>query len=560
MNTKFGTGLCRFANTRHLGWGVSFTMGLSRVRPPPGATACKPTTQQDYSFTACLPWCSNNVATNCVRCKCQACPFCAPWLLIRPHPSLQPPALVPPPIIQPPTKLAIQGQLQLHTAFSPPSLTTIVRRRPPTALTTLPYPSSSPPPPLGSEGSDHGLCSALRPASLVVGDSVSSQFFRALSELLGARRSGKEGRFAIPEKCHGAGCSALRALPPYAQVALVCNRSVWLAYIRNDWLDVAPSYPVPDGHHMWHCAHEVEELSPELQIALRRTTYLCGPPTPRHIVCGQATSSTAATAPKRLCVAPNSTPTPACASTCSLATQNFSCGSAADVCRGCNAAWSISTLCRSVGDRSAFCALTDSLHHGGPRDESAHFHTAHCQPWSSQSMLRMFRVLILNAGAHRMPTDAYRSKMRHVGEVVRRQLSDNPDSVAVFRTTVPGFAGCEKTQTSPPHATLAAAEAHLAAHPFYEQHAFVPLFNRIATAEMQRAGGRVLDVYPTSVLRRDDRAGTMTYGGLTDCLHYRHPYLNTSLRTWARLLGEDLQRAKQRPTGGARGDHDGRER
>ena len=528
-------------------------MGIPRPRLPHGATACKPTTPLDYSFTACLPWCSNNVATNCVRCKCQACLFCQQLsipIVKRPTPPPKAVAWAPPP---PPQPSSILVEARLHPTAAalsnmlPTPMPTIIRPRPTATAKRTSFPSSSSPP-SASDGTELRLCSSLGPASLIVGDSVSSQFFRALSELLGAvRRSGREGRFAIPEKCHGAGCSAIRALPPYAQVALVCNRSVWLAYIRNDWLDVAPSYPVPDGTNMWHCAHEVEELSPELQMALRRTTYLCGSPSARRIVCGQATSSTSSTAPKRLCVTPNSTPTPACASTCSLAIHNFSCGSLVDACQGCDAAWAIPSLCRSVRDRSAFCASTDNLQ---LHDESTHYHTAHCQAWSSLSMLHGFRVLILNAGAHRMPVHAYGSKMRHLGEIVRGHLRANPDSQVVFRTTVPGFSGCERTQNSPPHPTLAVAEAHLATHPFYDQHIFVPVFNRIAATEVQRAGGRVLDVYPTSVLRQDDRAGTITRApyegqGLTDCLHYRHPYLNTSLRMWARLLADNLHRAAQ---------------
>ena len=38
----------------------------------------------------------------------------------------------------------------------------------------------------------------------------------------------------------------MRALPAYAQRARLCDGNLWLAYIRNDWTDVALSYRVSD--------------------------------------------------------------------------------------------------------------------------------------------------------------------------------------------------------------------------------------------------------------------------------------------------------------------------
>lgn len=156
-------------------------------------------------------------------------------------------------------------------------------------------------------------------------------------------------------------------------------------------------------------------------------------------------------------------------------------------------------------------------------------------------MLRAFRVLVLNAGAHRIPAEAYRRKMRQLGGLIRTLGSG-----VVFRTTVPGFCGCNETRSAPPLASVQEAEAYLEAHPFFDQHAFVPAFNRIAAAEVRRAGGRVLDVYPSSILRLDDRSGSRAQhqGGhaaaVMDCLHYRAPLLSSSLRSWARMLGESL--------------------
>jgi len=318
----------------------------------------------------------------------------------------------------------------------------------------------------------------------------------------------------------------MRTLPSYAQTALVCNRSVWLAYIRNDWLDVAPSYPVPDGG-AWHCAREVNEYSPENRDALRKTTHLCGWPAPRSIQCNE-----------RACLVPGSTPTPACASTCSLAEHNFSCGSSKDPCAGCSSEWAIPTLCETVRDRAHFCASTEAG--VPPLPPSLLFHTAHCTPWSSLPMLREFRVLVLNAGAHRVPVEAYRFKMRKMANVIRGYLEQNREGVAVFRATVPGFSGCNETHDAPPHASVAIAEDYLEGHPFFEQHAFVPIANRIAADEVARVGGRYLDVYPSSILRLDDRAGTHTYNGGIDCLHYRYPLLSTSMLSWAQMLGESL--------------------
>ena len=40
------------------------------------ASACQPTSRDDSSFVACYSWCGNNLAANCPRCKCQACPLC----------------------------------------------------------------------------------------------------------------------------------------------------------------------------------------------------------------------------------------------------------------------------------------------------------------------------------------------------------------------------------------------------------------------------------------------------------------------------------------------------
>lgn len=354
-------------------------------------------------------------------------------------------------------------------------------------------------------------------------------------ELLGGNggghrpRKGKGSKDYTIDHCSGVGCTAVRSLPPYAQKELLCGGTVWLAYIRNDWADVAPSYPVPDGNY-YHCARNIEQFSRELRVALRKTTHLCVQPAPRSISCG--------TAP---CVNTSVPVSHACASTCALASQNFSCGaSRTDPCGGCTEAWSVPTLCDSIVNRSAFCSETDD---DAPQlTEGEEYHTAHCLPWSSLPMLRQFSVVVLNSGAHRVPPTAYRQQMRRLGNVVRAYMAKSNGGVAVFRTTVPGFARCNETRRMPPHPSVAAAEAYLAAHPFYEQHTFVPVANRAASEEVRRAGGLVLDVYNESVLRLDDRAGINTYRGGIDCLHYRYPLLNTSLVLWARQLGYALHR------------------
>ena len=363
---------------------------------------------------------------------------------------------------------------------------------------------------------------------------MSGQFYRAVVELLGGsnaqqrRRGGKVISAQSFEHCSGPGCNAVRALPAYAQKTLVCRGTVWLAYIRNDWADVAPSYPVPDGQQ-WHCARAIHQFSRELRVSLRHTTHLCGDPEPRSIACGSAP-----------CVGTSVPVTPACSSTCSLAVNNFSCGSRADPCAGCTAAWSVPTLCDSIVNRTAFC---DETAEGAPRlPESEEYHTAHCMPWSSLPVLRQFRTIVINAGAHRVPTAAYRQQMRRLSNVMRAYMARAEGGVAVFRTTVPGFSGCNETRNHPPHPNVEVAEAFLRQHPFYQQHEFVPVANRIAGEEVRRVGGLFLDVYPGSVLRLDDRAGLNTYRGGIDCLHYRYPLLNTSLELWARYLGYALHR------------------
>ena len=44
------------------------------------------------------------------------------------------------------------------------------------------------------------------------------------------------------------------------------------------------------------------------------------------------------------------------------------------------------------------------------------------------------------------------------------------------------------------------------------------------------------------ILRLDDRAGTQTSNAGMDCLHYRMPLLQTSLATWAQMLGALVHR------------------
>ena len=175
--------------------------------------------------------------------------------------------------------------------------------------------------------------------------------------------------------------------------------------------------------------------------------------------------------------------------------------------------------------------------------------TAHCQPWTSLHMLRHFRVLILNAGAHRVPIDAFRLHMSRVGSVTRSFLDEDDKTTGrrtvVWRANVPGFSGCNETHNAPSHASLEQAEAYLAAHPFHDQHSFMPLRNRIAAAEIGAAGGRILDVYAESIMRIDDRRGAVSERGGVDCLHFRGPpYKPTSLGRWAASLGTLLREEK----------------
>ena len=457
-------------------------------------------------------------------------------------------------------------------------------------------------------GPDNGLCNSLMPAALIVGDSVSSQFFRALVSHLGGRivrparwqqsapypwqqrewerpqqqqqqqqslqnsrmtareaqQRGQARAFQVecdgsdegaqPTSKEGQICAAIRALPSHAARAKVCGGKVVIAYIRNDWCDSSLSYPIAD-QGIWHCAQHYSQLSPDQQVALRQTTHLCGTPDPVRLTCDGVP-----------CVGPLALPTSsrACESTCKLASEAFRCGeSSVDPCRGCRDALSfVSKLCDGASvNRSNFCASTSP---DAPRpDEAAAFHTAHCAPWASTSLLRQFRVLIFNAGAHRVPMETYSRLMRELGGVIRQHrrarrgsLSGSSpapaavghsgygpsDSVAVFRVTVPGFSGCNATRTAPRLQSVAQAEAYYAAHSFFQQHLFVPMANRIAAVEVAKAGGLILDVYPQSITRLDDRSGATTSRGGMDCLHYRAPLLNTSLAAWITMLGSLLHR------------------
>lgn len=409
---------------------------------------------------------------------------------------------------------------------------------------------------------DHGLCDSLAPASLIVGDSVSSQFFRALIEMLGGTRHARPYKGEIPIDCDDAGCNAMRALPAYAQRARLCDGNLWLAYIRNDWTDVALSYRVSDpttgsgtssaavagNLSWWHCAQTVDELAPELRRAVRQTTHACGPPTPHTLSCQGVPCLNGAAI------------SPTCASICMLASYGVSCGRAQAQCEGCSSTSLLPTLCDTIGPSfTDFCASTatpvtadepDGSNNNVRPTEGEHYYMAHCQPWASSAMLRHFRVLVLNSGAHRVPLAAYQRQMHRLRHVIQSFLSADPppqlprpfNKVAVWRTSVPGFSGCNTTHHAKPHKTVAQAEAYLAAHPFYEQHVFMPPRNRIAAVEVQKAGGYVLDVYPGSILRIDDRSGIVSERGVMDCLHYRPPYLASSLGLWARMLGDSLQR------------------
>lgn len=394
-----------------------------------------------------------------------------------------------------------------------------------------------------------GLCLALAPASIIIGDSVSAQFFQALIELLSTHSANvsikamtKGGSYwsstgPVSQKlCAGPGCEILRSLPPHATAAHICNGAVWLAFIRNDYLDVSASYPVKESKTLWHCGRDIDEFSPQVRKALRKSTHLCGPPSLLTTMCdGSRCAQSRAASYKDSAITLS-----ACKATCAMALNGVSCGSQTDPCEGCNNEMMVSSLCESaLRNRARFCASTEdgptqSLGQAFPQGQ--HF----CMPWANVSTLRHFRVVLLNSGAHRLPTEAYRTKMRAVGHVVRGYLEQNPLGRAVFRTTVPGFSGCSATRSAPPHPSVAVAEAYLKAHPFYDQHEFVPIANRIAGDEIVSAGGSVLDVYGSSILRLDDRVGEMNTAGREDCLHYRDPLLKSSLASWAEALGRML--------------------
>lgn len=97
-----------------------------------------------------------------------------------------------------------------------------------------------------------GLYLSLAPASIIIGDSVSAQFFQTLIELLSTHSANvsikamtKGGSYwsstgPVSQKlCAGPGCEILRSLPPHVTAAHICNGAVWLAFIRNDYLDVS---------------------------------------------------------------------------------------------------------------------------------------------------------------------------------------------------------------------------------------------------------------------------------------------------------------------------------
>ncbi len=391
------------------------------------------------------------------------------------------------------------------------------------------------------------LCASLTPAALVVGDSTNSQFYRALIDLLAA--DGEQMKRMHSRTASSASCVTCPPPPnlTHATHAAVCGGSVWLSYLRNDWLVTEASFPYPDGG-LWHCATKPEQLSTAHRRAVRLTTHLCGPPAPAAMVCGGAP-----------CLAQESSArTRACASVCRLADANFSCGHGrVEPCSGCASVALVDAACRAVASRPAsFCASTaDGAADPGPDEEH---YTAHCAPFPDIESLRQYRVILMNAGAHRVPAATYHQHMESIGDRIRSFLAlgavPSPAGggargrVAIFRNTVPGFSGCNATGDRPPFNSVHEAERFYRRHSYYDQYSFVPERNRIAHEYVVRAGGHVIDAYRASIVRVDDRAG-MNANGAVDCLHFRSPLLNTSLGAWAALLAAQLLRASSAPRG-----------
>lgn len=138
--------------------------------------------------------------------------------------------------------------------------------------------------------------------------------------------------------------------------------------------------------------------------------------------------------------------------------------------------------------------------------------TTQCEPWATAELLGSFDVIVVNSGAHFVEDGRYKKLMSEAANAISTVA--RKDSLVIFRSTVPGHQGCNDALA--PFDSISEAEHDTQAQPWYEGDRFAG-HNIIAKEIFERAGFVYMDVYTSTILRRD-----MHVGG-NDCLHYCLP-------------------------------------
>jgi len=168
--------------------------------------------------------------------------------------------------------------------------------------------------------------------------------------------------------------------------------------------------------------------------------------------------------------------------------------------------------------------------------------------WTHRNFLKNFDVIVVNSGAHTIREDAiFRVQMQRAAAVLAENA--RASALKIWRDTVPGVAGCERTQFAEPLATLGEAVAYYDSHAFFDGATFKRRNEIAAEIFRAHAGAIRLHAYTPSIMRIDSHVGRHVTGGPIDCLHYCIPgptmlwvdLLTNRMVQAARCAGHPLQ-------------------
>ena len=142
--------------------------------------------------------------------------------------------------------------------------------------------------------------------------------------------------------------------------------------------------------------------------------------------------------------------------------------------------------------------------------------------WWDKRWLRTFSVIVVNSGAHYVPATQYQQQLNFLHKTV--SVGAAPHAVLIWRNTVPGHADCELAESRAPFDSLDAAERAVSNHSWFQGARFQQL-NRLAEQYLcnltaPRQPWRLLDVYSSTVLRRDGHIVVVPGSHRKDCLHH----------------------------------------